>query len=469
MTTDSLIRISGVECDGLAIPSWHLQTGEAWCVFGRNGSGKQQLDRLLTGDLAPRKGSLTRSVALSDIALISFESQQALYEEERRLAATDLLPDEEQGTRVLDFLPSEKLGDPLIDTLKMRHRLHAFYRELSTGESRKLLLLKAMLEDARLVLCDNPFDSLDQQSVAALSDTLRQAVARGISVVLLLSNRSDIPLWVEQFAWVDQGQMMLFDSQPGAAQRAQLDSLLVGLATAQPGLPEDAIALESYGAPYIAELNACTVRYGGRPVLDDLTLKIAPLQHTLVTGENGAGKSTLLGLITGDCLQCFSNDVTVFGHRRGTGESVWEIKRHLGLVGSDLHRRYTVRCDVLTVVCSGFFDSIGLYDAPTEFQVRIAQEWLAAIEMADKASLSFQSLSYGEQRLVLIARAMVKSPLLLVLDEPTQGLDETNRERILGFMSALEARQHSTLLFVSHREDEFLPLFKQHIHLRMSL
>ena len=189
----------------------------------------------------------------------------------------------------------------------------------------------------------------------------------------------------------------------------------------------------------------------------------------MVTGENGAGKSTLLGLITGDCLQCFSNDVTVFGHRRGTGESVWDIKRHLGLVGSDLHRRYSVRCDVLSAVCSGFFDSIGLYDTPSEFQVRIAREWLAAIEMSDKASVGFQSLSYGEQRLVLIARAMVKSPLLLVLDEPTQGLDEINRERILGFMSAIEARQHSTLLFVSHRQDEFLSLFKQHVHLRLNL
>ena len=154
MTADALIQIRDVECDGLVIPSWHLQGGEAWCVFGRNGSGKQQLDRLLTGDLAPRTGSLTRSVALSDIALISFEAQQALYEEERRLAASDLVPDEEQGTRALDFLPSEKLGDPLIDNLKMRHRLTAFYRELSTGESRKLLLLKAMLEDARLLLCD---------------------------------------------------------------------------------------------------------------------------------------------------------------------------------------------------------------------------------------------------------------------------------------------------------------------------
>ena len=124
---------------------------------------------------------------------------------------------------------------------------------------------------------------------------------------------------------------------------------------------------------------------------------------------------------------------------------------------------------VLSVVCSGFFDSIGLYDTPTEPQIRLGREWLRAVDMVDDAETPFQSLSYGEQRLVLIARAMVKSPLLLVLDEPTQGLDELNRERILGFMSAIEARRHSTLLFVSHRQDEFLPLFKQHIHLTLNL
>jgi molybdate transport system ATP-binding protein len=469
MTIRSLVEIADVECDGLEIASWRVRAGEAWCVFGRNGSGKQLLDRLLTRDLTPRKGQLSLAIASSKIRLVSFETQQAIYEEERRLAVGDWIADDEQGTRVEDFLPRNKLEDPLIDILRMRHRLRAFYRELSTGESRKLLVLKAILEDAQLLLCDNPFDSLDQQSVAALSDALAQAVTRGISVVLLLSNRSDIPAWVQHFALVECGRMTLLSADAGPAQRALLDEQIAGLVSEQPSLPEDAIALESYEAPYIAELNACTVRYGGRPVLDALTLKIAPLQHTLVTGENGAGKSTLLGLITGDCLQCFSNDVTVFGHRRGTGESVWDIKRHLGLVGSDLHRRYSVRCDVLSAVCSGFFDSIGLYDTPSEFQVRIAREWLAAIEMSDKASVGFQSLSYGEQRLVLIARAMVKSPLLLVLDEPTQGLDEINRERILGFMSAIEARQHSTLLFVSHREDEFLPLFKQHVHLRLNL
>ena len=468
-TSPPFIRLSDCHYDGLRVPEWSISPGEGWCLFGLNGSGKQWVDQLLVGEIAPQTGRVEHVLGQQDIALISFERQQAIYEEEWRLAATDMIPEDEWGTRVADFLPSSRLDDPLIDALNMRHRLRAFYRELSTGESRKLMVLKALLEDARLLVCDNPFDSLDPGTVAALNEALSRAVASGASVVLLLSNRSDIPAWVERFAHIDEGLMTVFDGESRAAQLAQLEASVRVDQIVQPGIPDDAIQLESYEDPYVAELNDCTVQYGGRQVLKELTVKIAPLQHTLVTGENGAGKSTLLGLITGDCMQCFSNDVTVFGHRRGSGESVWEIKRHLGLVSNDLHRRYTVRCDVLSVICSGFFDSIGLYVAPTELQVRLGKEWLEAVGMAGKAELAFQSLSYGEQRLVLIARAMVKSPLLLVLDEPTQGLDEINRDRILGFMSALEARRHSTLLFVSHREDEFLPLFEQHIHLKLEL
>ena len=468
-TSPPFIRLSDCHYDGLRVPEWSISPGEGWCLFGLNGSGKQWVDQLLVGEIAPQTGRVEHVLGQQDIALISFERQQAIYEEEWRLAATDMIPEDEWGTRVADFLPSSRLDDPLIDALNMRHRLRAFYRELSTGESRKLMVLKALLEDARLLVCDNPFDSLDPGTVAALNEALSRAVASGASVVLLLSNRSDIPAWVERFAHIDEGLMTVFDGESRAAQLAQLEASVSVGQIVQPGIPDDAIQLESYEDPYVAELNDCTVQYGGRQVLKELTVKIAPLQHTLVTGENGAGKSTLLGLITGDCMQCFSNDVTVFGHRRGSGESVWEIKRHLGLVSNDLHRRYTVRCDVLSVICSGFFDSIGLYVAPTELQVRLGKEWLEAVGMDGKAELAFQSLSYGEQRLVLIARAMVKSPLLLVLDEPTQGLDEINRDRILGFMSALEARRHSTLLFVSHRQDEFLPLFEQHIHLKLEL
>ena len=464
-----LVCVAHFVGDGLNIPAWRICGGQGWCIFGRNGSGKQLLDRLLVGELATEAGLVDRGIAIADIALISFESQQAVYEHERRLAATDLLTDDESGTRVADFLPSDRLDDPLVDQLNLRHRLQAFYRELSTGESRKLLVLKALLEDSQLLVCDNPFDGLDPDAVAAISSAFEHAIQRGVAVVLLLSNRSDIPAWVTCFGYVEDGLLSVLNAASQEQALIELGECVADLSQAQPGIPDDAIALAHYDAPFIAELTQCTVRYGGRPVIHDLSFSIAPLQHTLVTGENGAGKSTLLGLITGDCPQCFSNDVTVFGHRRGTGESVWDIKRHLGLVSNDLHRRYTVRCDVLAAVCSGFHDSIGLYDPLSDFQIRLGREWLAAVGMEAKASLPFHSLSYGEQRLVLIARAMVKSPLLLVLDEPTQGLDEINRDRILSFLTTIEARRHSTLLFVSHRQDEHLSLFRQHLHLKLTL
>ena len=315
------------------------------------------------------------------------------------------------------------------------------------------------------MVVDNPFDGLDRLAASSLGRILALALERGTAVLLLVSNRSDIPDWITSFAHIEKGDLTILSGDSRDAQLEQLDELIMADQRIQPGLPEDSIRLEDYPAPLIAELTQCTVRYGDRIVFENLSFSIEPLQHTLVTGENGAGKSTLLGLITGDCLQCFNNNVTVFGHRRGSGESIWEIKRHFGLVSNELHRRYTVSCDVISAVCSGFHDSIGLYDSISEFQERLGEEWLDTLGISDLRHKPFQSLSYGEQRLVLIARAMVKSPLLLVLDEPTQGLDEINRQRILNFLECIEDRQHSTLLFVSHREDEYLPLFKQHFHL----
>jgi len=140
------------------------------------------IDQLLVGDVVPRQGVVDRALEPDQIALISFERQQATYEEEWRLAATDVIPEDEWGTRVADFLPLDRLDDTLIDQLNMRHRLQAFYRELSTGESRKLMVLKALLNEAELLICDNPFDSLDQGTVQALSETFRLVVASDVAL-----------------------------------------------------------------------------------------------------------------------------------------------------------------------------------------------------------------------------------------------------------------------------------------------
>ena len=266
----TLIHLSNCQCEGLAVPDWSIQSGDSWCVFGRNGSGKQLIDQLLVGEIMPSQGVVERALTPDQIALISFERQQVTYEEEWRLAATDIIPEHEWGTRVAEFLPQERLEDPLIDQLNMRHRLQAFYRELSTGESRKLMVLKALLDEAELLICDNPFDSLDQGTVLALSETFRLAVASGVAVILLLSNRSDIPKWVEKFGHVDAGLLRAFAGSRDA-QLVQLEAAIGTGAIVQPGIPEDAIRLDAYDAPYIADLNQCTVRYGDRDVLDALT------------------------------------------------------------------------------------------------------------------------------------------------------------------------------------------------------
>jgi molybdate transport system ATP-binding protein len=188
-------------------------------------------------------------------------------------------------------------------------------------------------------------------------------------------------------------------------------------------------------------------------------------QHTLVTGPNGSGKSTLLQLITGDHPACYQNDLTLFGIKRGSGESIWDLKKDMGIVGSELHRNYHVPGSALSVVLSGYFDSIGVYRQASPGQTAEAMAWLERINMKEKARTSFRDLGFADQRLVLIARALIKLPRLLILDEPTQGLDESNRKAVLDFIEAIAGENICTILYVSHRADEFRDFFIQHIRM----
>ncbi|MCE9944141.1 ATP-binding cassette domain-containing protein, partial [Aeromonas rivipollensis] len=168
------------------------------------------------------------------------------------------------------------------------------------------------------------------------------------------------------------------------------------------------------------------------------------------------GKSTLLALITGDHPQGYSNDLRLFGVRRGSGESIWEIKRHIGLVSPALHLDYRVHCSVQTVILSGFYDSIGLYTRPGDRQLALANQWLALLGLKDQGALPFHALSFGQQRLVLIARALVKHPPLLILDEPLQGLDPLNRHLVREMVVRLIG-EGTQLLFVSHHPEDAPP------------
>lgn len=441
-----------------------MTKNETWCILGRNGSGKQYLDQLLTGELSDYTVDDLTLPKPNKVAIISFEAQQAIYEHELKIDATDFTDSHDKGTQAKDFLPQSKLTHPLITEFGLAHKLESGYKQLSTGEGRKLLILQAILSGVELLVCDNPFDSLDVESCAALSAILAALPKQDINVLLILSNRQDIPNWCQKVAFIERGQLDVIGEFDNEITKRQLDALLAPKPD-KVEWPQTVKALSDYKFPYIVKLVNGKVHYGGVNVFENLNVSIKPLQHTLITGKNGSGKSTLMQLITGDCTQCYSNDIEVLGFKRGSGESIWELKQHMGIVSSEFHRQYRVKGELLTVVLSGFFDSVGLYQKPENYQVDIARQWLNMVGLLDCQHAMFQELSYGEQRLALIARALVKSPYLLILDEPTQGLDEINRHRVLNFLEVLVQQKHSTLMLVSHRKDEHLSIFTQHIAL----
>ncbi|MER2491517.1 ATP-binding cassette domain-containing protein [Catenovulum sediminis] len=458
-----LVDIQQLKHKHLNIQSWHIEANQSWCILGKNGSGKQYLDQLLDNRLEHFQAQQLKLPSPDKVRLISFEKQQAVYEHELKIDESDITNEVDYGTPAKNFLPADKLNHPLVTTLGLQDKLNTGYRQLSTGEGRKLLILQAIFAGIELLVCDNPFDSLDVESCEALNQALLQIKQHGISVLLLLSNRTDIPAWCDKIALLERGNLLpLGDYQTAHNLVKQFMAFEQADHTDWPEKPrEESNDLHTE----LANLNKVTVKYDDNLILHNIDLTIKPLQHTLITGKNGCGKSTLMHLITGDCPQCFSNEVTVFGYRRGRGETIWDIKKDLGIVSSELHRNYRVRCNALTVVASGFYDSIGLYKQPSQTQLKIAKQWLNKVGLAMHANTLFQQLSYGEQRLLLIARALVKAPLLLMLDEPAQGLDEINRQLVLSFLQHLQNQQHSTIVLVSHRSDEHLPLFKQHIQL----
>ena len=184
-------------------------------------------------------------------------------------------------------------------------------------------------------------------------------------------------------------------------------------------------------------------------------------------GPNGSGKTTFLELITGDNMQVFSNDIKIFGNRRGSGETIWDIKKRLGIVSYRMHVEYRMLggTSLLAVIVSGFRDSIGLYGAPSDMEIAAAKKWLALGGFEGRESENFGSLSYGEQRAILILRSAVKSPEILILDEPCHGLDEQYRAKILHLMELIGNAGTTTMLHVTHDPSEVLPCEKHILEL----
>jgi molybdate transport system ATP-binding protein len=205
-----------------------------------------------------------------------------------------------------------------------------------------------------------------------------------------------------------------------------------------------------------------SVSYNGTKVLQQVCWTVKENEQWALLGPNGAGKTTLLSLIMGDNPQAYANDITLFGRRKGSGESIWEIKQHIGWIAPELQLYYPRGATCFDVVCSGFFDSVGLYRRCSPDQREAAISWMQRLDLSERAEAVFDQISEGEQRLALIARALVKSPMLLILDEPCQGLDGSYRDRVLQAIDRAGSRLNTSMIYVTHRADE-LPKSITHI------
>jgi molybdate transport system ATP-binding protein len=445
----------------LSINALTVQRGESWAFVGANGSGKSALARVLAGELNAGKGHFSSDFRRP--IRLSFEQLQQLVSEEWERNNTDMLSEGEEDTgrtaaEIVQADVDEARCRALAQQFGIQDLLDRRFKYLSTGETRKTLLCQALMAEPDLLILDEPFDGLDVASRASLTALLQQLHTQGYTLVLVLNRFEDIPDFIQQAGVLAEctlthaGDRRTLLAEALVAQLAHSERLQ-GMALPEADRPDLLPAL-AVDTPRVI-LRHGRVAYDDCPIIDNLSWQVNAGEHWQITGPNGAGKSTLLSLVTGDHPQGYSNDLTLFGIRRGSGETIWDIKQHIGYVSSSLHLDYRVSCSVRTVVLSGFFDSIGLYQAVSERQKALARQWLALLGMDNAlADAPFHSLSWGQQRLVLIARALVKHPALLILDEPLQGLDPINRQLVRRFTDVLIGEGRTQLLFVSHHAED---------------
>ncbi len=437
--------------------TWEIQANQHWLLTGANGSGKSAIAAILAGAGDTVSGSIK---GLPDyVGLVSFEAQAELIDAERKKDDADILDVIAIGTTVFEIIDAvsvdKTLATDLVKQFGLVDLMDRAFRKLSTGESRKVMLIRALSSSPELLILDEPFEGLDANSVEVLQQHL-QRVAQTTPTVVVLNRFDQCPAFITHIALVNDGALTHQILKSDTAAVEELNQLL-HLKTAQirmPAADPDSLLPKLDADNPLVKLSNASIKYGDNTIFENLDWCLNPGEHWQLTGPNGSGKTALLSLITGDHPQCYVNDIFVFGFIRGSGESIWQIKQFIGYVSTALQWEYTVGTSLRHVIISGFYDSIGLYSKYTDRQREIADQWLDVLGMQHKADEPFNKQSYGDQRLLLIARAMVKHPPLLILDEPCLGLDDINRQMVLALIEIVCARSETTVLYVNHHAED---------------
>jgi molybdate transport system ATP-binding protein len=472
---------------------WEILTNQQWAVIGPNGSGKSSLMKAICGQVPVSTGNITyhfvqngasrecrnRRVSPHDqIAYVAFDSQRMVAEHDSPYhqarwnrgvsnftwSVSEYLS-ERHVKKINPYVIVEEQPDPsefmaitdkVVELLGIEELLTKDIQQISNGERRKVLLARALLRSPQLLVLDNPFTGLDAGFRVRLERIISCLMRDDMRIILVTNGRDEIPpgithiLLMEHNGIVAQGPRETIVRDLHARQKVGLAhsetfAQLVDREQQPVGMAEE--------DQILVHMDNVSVSYDGVQILKQISWSVRKGENWALLGPNGAGKTTLLSLILGDNPHAYANDITLFGKRRGSGESIWDIKKRIGWVAPELHLYYPKHVSCFDVVCSGFFDSMGRYHRCSAKHREAAMSWLQLFGMLQYADMAFGLLSEGEQRMILMARALVKEPGLLVMDEPCQGLDAGNRDRVLRMIEVMGDHTNASILYVTHHGD----------------
>ena len=451
-----------------------LEEDEHIAIIGRNGAGKTMFVDMLTGK-HPAFPDMVRygfDEPYNKLRYISFRDtyggdndrtyflqqrwNQMEIDEETPTVGSKL---EEAYQLAGDDTPERRaLQKHIYEIFHLEPLLDKYIILLSSGELRKYKLASSLFTNPKVLIMENPFIGLDKETREQLKELLGMlAQEQGLQIILVLAKTDEIPEFITHI--VEVKDLRVMPKVNSGQWRVESVEFL------RPSGSKNSTLYTLNSNLPIIHFNHVTIRYGARTILKDLDWTVMQGEHWALSGQNGSGKSTLLSLVCADNPQSYACDISLFGHKRGSGESIWDIKRHIGYVSPEMHRSYKQNIPSIEIVASGLKDTIGLYTRPKEDEKIQCRKWLNVFGIGNLEDRMFHEMSSGEQRLVLLARAFVKEPDLLILDEPLHGLDDINRKMVKDIVDDYCKNPEVTLIYVTHYQEELPKCIDHSIYL----
>ena len=448
--------------------SFSLTEDDCLAIVGPVGSGKTTLAKALSGRLF-RTGSVYFKSRTNRVhpSILLVEQQhhfknrsnmQDFYLQQRFNSA-----DSGDAYTIREELSNEdeELVAYWLGFFMLGHLIDKPLVTLSNGENKRLQLVKSVLRDPDWLILDNPFLGLDVEGREILSTCLEKLRENSVQFILINSPAA-LPACVNRVMYLEEGRVT-WDGPVSAYESFRRVDKFVFNHTVMDDLIKSAQVYETF--QQAVHMNDVTIAYGEKVILSGIHWEVNSGARWALSGPNGAGKSTLLSLITADNPQAYSQDIILFDRKRGTGESIWDIKKRIGYVSPELHVYFREPANVFNVVGSGLFDTLGVYKKISEDQHKRIALWLGVFGISHLSQRMFQQISTGEQRIVLLARALVKNPPLLILDEPCQGLDEEQIHRVKEILNYICSNSQTTLIYVSHYSSDIPDCVNQYFKL----